>query len=128
MAVQWTYEHRVHRVADAFRSKKSPSALLMYMCYYLCIGIYVYVPTHIYINNIYIYIYIYVILHIYIYTYCYGSISLALALIGRDGGLSTLCHRCRFACQQKVLKTFPGAGFLRSEDGVVWLWHILLNL
>ena len=50
---------------------------------------------------------------------CYGSISLALELIGRDGGLSTLCHCCGFACQQRVLKTFPGPGYLHSEDGVV---------
>ena len=33
-----------------------------------------------------------------------------------------------FACQQSVLKTFPGPGYLRSEDGVVWLWHSLENL
>ena len=26
--------------------------------------------------------------------------------IGRDGGLSTLCHSCGFAFQQRVLKTF----------------------
>ena len=31
----------------------------------------------------------------------------------------TLCHSCGFACQQRVLKTFPGPGYLRSEDGVV---------
>ena len=43
----------------------------------------------------------------------------------RDGGLSTLCHSCVFACQQKVLETFPDPGYLRSEDGVVWLWHSL---
>ena len=49
----------------------------------------------------------------------YGSIPLTLGLIGRNGGLSTLCHSCRFACQQRVLKTFPGPGYLRSEDGVV---------
>ena len=24
----------------------------------------------------------------------------------------------RFACQQRVLKTFPGPGYLHSEDGV----------
>ena len=59
---------------------------------------------------------------------CYGSITLALGLRGRDGGLSTLCHSCGFACQQRVLKTFPGPGYLRSEDGVVWLWHLLVNL
>ena len=42
-----------------------------------------------------------------------------LGLIERDGGLSTLCHSCGFACQQSVLKTFSGPGYLRSEDGVV---------
>ena len=47
----------------------------------------------------------------------------------REGwGLSTQCHSCGFACQQRVLKTFPGPGYLRSEDGVVWLWHSLVNL
>ena len=30
-----------------------------------------------------------------------------------------LCHSCGFACQQRVLKTFPGPGYLRSKDGVV---------
>ena len=35
------------------------------------------------------------------------------------GGLSTVCHSCRFACQQRVLKTFPGPGYLRSENGLV---------
>ena len=59
---------------------------------------------------------------------CYGSIPLALGLIGRDGGLSTLCHSCVLAFQQRVLKTIPGSGYLHSEDGVVWLWHPLLNL
>ena len=50
---------------------------------------------------------------------CYGSIPLTLELIVRDGGLITLCHSCEFACQQRVLKTFPGPGYLHSEDGVV---------
>ena len=59
---------------------------------------------------------------------CYSSIPLTLGLIGRDGGLSTLCHSCGFACQQRVLKTFPGPGYLHSEDGVVWLCHLLVNL
>ena len=44
------------------------------------------------------------------------------------GGLSTLCHSCGFASQQRVLKTFPGPGYLHSENGVVWLWHSLVNL
>ena len=59
---------------------------------------------------------------------CYGSILLTLGLMGRDGDLSTLCHSCRFACQQTVLKTFPGSGYLHLEDGVVWLWHSMVNL
>ena len=37
-------------------------------------------------------------------------------------------HSCVFACQQRVLKTFHGTGYLRSGDGVVWLWHWLVNL
>ena len=51
-----------------------------------------------------------------------------LMAIGKDGGLSTLCHSCGFACQQRVLKTFPGPGYLCSKDGIVWLWHFLVNL
>ena len=50
---------------------------------------------------------------------CYGSIPLALKLIWRNGDLSTLSHICRFACQQRVLRTFRGPGYLCSEDGVV---------
>ena len=50
---------------------------------------------------------------------CYSSIPLILGLIGGDDGLSTLCHSCGYACQQRVLKMFPGLGYLRSEDGVV---------
>ena len=33
--------------------------------------------------------------------------------------------RCRFDYQQRVLETFPGCGYLSSEDGVVWLWYLL---
>ena len=44
---------------------------------------------------------------------------LTLGLIGSDGGLSTLCHCCGFATQQRVLKTFPAPGYLHSKDGVV---------
>ena len=75
----------------------------MYVCIYIYIYIISYIIYIIYIYNIYIYIYI----------------PLAFGLIGRDGGLSTLCHSCGFACQQRVLKTFPGPGYLRSEDGVI---------
>ena len=28
-------------------------------------------------------------------------------------------YTCEFACQERVLKTFPGPSYLRSEDGVV---------
>ena len=50
---------------------------------------------------------------------CYASIPLTLGLIGGDGGLSILCHRCGFAWQERVLKKFRGLSYLRSEDGVV---------
>ena len=56
-------------------------------------------------------------MYIYIYMY-YGLIPLTLGLKGRDGDFSTLCHSCGFTCQQRVLKTVPGPGFIRSEDKV----------
>ena len=59
---------------------------------------------------------------------CYGSIYLALGLRETGGGLSTLCHSCRFACQQRVPKTFPVSGSLHSGYGVVCLWHPMVNL
>ena len=65
-------------------------------------------------------------IHICIYFYvwltissCYSSIRLYLGLISTDGGLSTLYHSCGFACQQRVLKTFPDPGYLHSEGRVV---------
>ena len=42
--------------------------------------------------------------------------------------MSTSCRNCGFACQQRVLKTFPGPNCLHSKDGEVWLWHLLVNL
>ena len=39
-----------------------------------------------------------------------------------------LCHSCEFPCQQKVLEMFPGRGCLRCDDGVLWLWHSLVNI
>ena len=57
-----------------------------------------------------------------------GSIPLELLLIGRNDGFSTLCHSCEFVCQKRVLKTFPGPDYLRSEVGVVGLWLSLVNL
>ena len=40
--------------------------------------------------------------------------------IGRDSGLSTLCHSCALACQQRPLKMCLGHGY--------WLSHLLLSL
>ena len=40
-----------------------------------------------------------------------------LVAIGRDTGLSTLCHDCRFAYQQRVLKGFPGSAYLSFKMG-----------
>ena len=109
----------------------------MVVIFYSIITPYIYIYIYIYIHICYIYLFIYIlflnIIYINLYIWltispCYASIPLTLGLIGRDGGLSTLCHSCRFACQQRVLKPFPGAGYLRSEDEVVWLWHSLVNL
>ena len=49
----------------------------------------------------------------------FNPFDLSLGLIPRDGGLSTLWHSSRFPCQQRMLKTFPGLGYLDSKDGVV---------
>ena len=38
--------------------------------------------------------------------------SQCLMVVGRKGGLSTLCHNCRFAFQPRV--RFPGPSYLRS--------------
>ena len=76
-----------------------------------------------------IYIYIYINLYIWFtISSCYGSVPVTLGLIVRDGGLSTLCHICGFAWEQRVLKMFHGPGYLRYEDGIFWLWHSLVNL
>ena len=50
-----------------------------------------------------------------------------LRIDGADGGLSTLSHGCGLACQQMVVQTFPLWWSLHSDDGVVWLWHPLVN-
>ena len=62
------------------------------------------------------------LLNLHIYSspfYLATAQSQCLMEIERDGSLSTKCHSCVFACQQKMLKTFPGPGYLRSENGVV---------
>ena len=48
---------------------------------------------------------------------CNGSIPLVSGLMRKEGGLSTLCHSCGFACQQRVLKKFPDHGYLRTFTG-----------
>ena len=79
-------------------------------------------PRHRVLKCVSVYVYVYT------YTYIYSSIPLTLALIGRDGGLSTPGHSCGFACQQRVLKTVSGPAYHYSEEGVVWLWHLMVNL
>ena len=60
-------------------------------------------------------------MYIYIYIILLRLNPFDLWVDGEDGVLSTLCHSCGFACQQRVLQTFPGPGYLHSEDGVVSL-------
>ena len=83
----------------------------------------IYVHMYVYINNIYsedgVVRLCHSLVNLYIWltiSSCYGSIPL------------TLVHGCGFTCQQRVLKTFPGPGYLHSEDGVVRLCHSLVNL
>ena len=45
--------------------------------------------------------------------------DLSLRLIGRDGGLSTVSHSLGFPCQQRLLKTFSGPGYLYFNDEVL---------
>ena len=45
-----------------------------------------------------------------------------LMVIERDGSLSTLCHSCGLACQQRVLKRFL------AENGYSQTLHFLVNL
>ena len=54
--------------------------------------------------------------------------TFGLWFITRGGGLSILCQSFRFCSQKRVLKMFPRPGYLRYEDGVVWLWHLLVHL
>lgn len=52
---------------------------------------------------------------------CYLSEDDAKCLMAtdRDGGLSTVCHCCRFSWQQTVQKTFLTPSYMCFEDGVV---------
>lgn len=42
---------------------------------------------------------------------------ICLMVIERDGGLSTLCHSCRVAYQQRLLKTFSDHYSLPTKEG-----------
>ena len=44
--------------------------------------------------------------------------SQCLMVTERDGGLSSLYYSWGFACQQRVLKTLFGGGYLRFEDEI----------
>ena len=44
---------------------------------------------------------------------------LILVLTGSDSGLRTLRHSCIFYYQRRVVKTFPGPGYIHSEAGVM---------
>ena len=56
---------------------------------------------------------------------CHESISVLI----REMVVWALCViAAGFASPQRVLKMFPGPGYLRSKDGIVWLWHLSLNL
>ena len=52
--------------------------------------------------------------------------SQCLKVIGRNCGLSNLCHGCRLTCQQSVLKSFLGLlailvlGKRLSEYNISW--------
>ena len=66
------------------------------------------------------------LVHLDIYSslfYLTKAQSLCLIVIGRDGGLSTLCHSCRLACQQRVLR-----GCLCPNDVAIWLGYFLVKL
>ena len=59
---------------------------------------------------------------------CYGSIPVTLGLIRKDDGFITMYHSWQFSCQQRVLKTFTGSGYLLSGNRVFWLLHFLVNV
>ena len=66
-------------------------------------------------------------LHIYIYMAHYFALlrlnPCALWQL-RESGLSSLCHSCEFACQQRMLKTFHAPGYLRWGWGSLTTAHI----
>ena len=67
---------------------------------YIYINLYM-VQTNLYIYLIYVHIYVYITSIIYIYIYIYITYIHTYIQWNRNG-LSTLCHSCGFACQQRV--------------------------
>ena len=69
--------------------------------------------------------------HFLVHFHAYGSpFYLATAQSQRFiaiGGMVVWaqCHSCKFACQERMLKTLV---ISHSQDEVVWLWHFLVNL
>ena len=98
------------------------------MFVFLCIlYIHVYIKTKLYIYSLY-----YIYIQICIYSspfYLATAQSLWLYGVNREGWcFSTLCHSCRFDYQWSMLKMFLGPAYYPFENGVVWLWHFMVNL
>ena len=128
-------KHKFHSILDSLWSSIPFAFCVKIPVIYIYIYIYnKYITNNISIYNITKYMTIYNIcnkyLHInilYIYIYTYSSPFLlatpqsqCLMVIGRDGGLSNLCHSCglwAYVSEEGVQKTFPGPGYLSSEDG-----------
>ena len=53
------------------------------------------------------------------YLYIFVRINPFDLRVDRMVGLNTLGHSCEFDYQQRVLKIFPGLGYLHSDDGIV---------
>ena len=105
----------------------------MYISIYNYISIYVYIYIYFLFSLFctYVCFCMYVCIYIYILAHHFMLLSLYHFDLGVDSEgwwLSNLCHSCGFTYQQRVLKMFPGHGYLHSEDGVVRLWNLLLNL
>ena len=73
-----------------------------------------------YIKSLSLSIYIYVYKYMFSILPCNNSTQshYVMVIAGRTGGLSSLCHSCGFARQQRLLETFSGYGYFRCKDEV----------
>ena len=60
-------------------------------------------------------------------------IPLTLVLIEKDGNFSTMSkylsnYELRIWLSAEGAQTFPAPSYVISEDGVIWLRHLLVNL